>query len=152
MLSVNTDALQSRQVFVVISAWPQADRQINFYLSNVYLVSITLQVCEWSRNWWHLTHRWWWYGYPRPGCSQIVISPCCATWRRWAVGWSTDHRLYSTVSTSSGPFRSWLATGCLFLTPSPTVNEHPMFIFFTVRACCGYCVVVTRAWSGKFLL
>lgn len=94
---------------------------------------ITLQVCEWSRNWWHLIHRWWWYGCPRPGCSQIVTSLCCATWRRWAVDWSTGPRPYSTVSTSSGPFRSWPAMGCLFLTPSPTVNQHFSWRFSQCR-------------------
>lgn len=106
---------------------------------------LTLQVCVWSRNWWHLIHRWWWCGCLRPGCSQIVTSLCCATWRKWAVGWSTVPRPYLTVSTSSGPSRSWQAMGCLFPTPTRTVNWL-FFIFVMVAVV----VVVLSCFSVLF--
>lgn len=109
---------------------------------------LTLQVCEWSRNWWRLTLRWSWCGCPRPGFSRIATSLCCVTWRRWAAGWSTGPRPYSTVSTSSGPFRSWPATGCLSLTPSPTVTQCSMFVCLTLLIHCAS-IIYNQQWMDN---
>lgn len=92
------------------------------------LIYLLFKVCEWGRRWWRRTRRWLWFVFLLRGCSRTVTSPFWGIWRRWVAAWLTGPRPSLTVSTNSGPSRSWqvMESPCLILTPMVSVNTHTL--------------------------